>query len=141
MQKIRTRIANNRAQIILCRVEVLLAFLHPVETKRGGMIFEAVQTVHPSGLMRKRNFSKADERDLRAMGHQTRNQFARVSPDSAEGVSRHQYTHRTPEIRGLGATLGLPASSLGSRAMPREAFSCGGPPRALSKSASPQPAW
>src|SRR5882762_9914141 len=89
------------------------------------MIFEAVQTVHPCGLMRKWNLSKADERDLRPVGHQTRNQFARVSPDSAEGISRHQYTHRTPEIRGLGATLGLPASSLGSRAMPREEFSCG----------------
>src|SRR4030088_859468 len=105
------------------------------------MIFEAVQTVHPGGLMRKRNFSKADERDLRAMGHQTGNQFARVSPDSAEGVSRDQYAHRTPDIRGRGATLGLPASSLGSRAVPREEFSCGGPPRAPSNPASPQPAW
>src|SRR6266478_2224917 len=105
MQKIRTRVANNRAQIILRRVEVLLAFLHPVETKRGGMIFEAVQTVHPSGLMRKWNLSKADERDLRSVGHKTRNQFARVSPHSAERVSRHQYSHRTPEIRGLGAAL------------------------------------
>src|ERR1019366_8267726 len=120
MQKIRTRVANDRAQIILCRVEVLLTFLHPVETKRGGMIFEPVQPVHPSGLMRKWNFSKADERDLRPVGHQTRNQFAGVSPHSAERVSRHQYAHRTPGYRGLGTTLGLLASSLGSTAVPRE---------------------
>src|ERR1700674_4025383 len=105
------------------------------------MIFEAMQAVHPCGLMRKGNFSKADERDLRTVGHQTRNQFARVSPDSAEGVSRHQYAHRTPDIRGLGATLGLPASSLGSKAVPREEFSCGGPPIAPTQPATPQPAW
>src|SRR5271157_1682905 len=106
MQKIRTRVANHRAQIILSRVEVLHTFLHPVETKRGGMIFEAVEPVHPSGLMRKRNFSKADERDLRSVGYQARNQFARVRPNSAERVSRHQYAHRTPAESRAGKTLG-----------------------------------
>jgi hypothetical protein len=99
MQKIRTRVANHRAQIILSRVEVLDTFLHPVEAKRGGMIFETVQSVHPRGLMRERNFSKADERDLRAVGDQSRNQFARVRPNSTERVSRNQYAHRTP--RGI----------------------------------------
>src|ERR1700730_6676787 len=90
--------------------------------------------------MRKWNFSKADERDLRAVGHQTRNQFARVSPHSAERVSCHQYAHRTPEIRGLGAALGLPPPSLGSRALPREEFSCS-PQGRHRNPASPQPAW
>src|SRR5271166_469972 len=42
VEKIRTRVADNRAQIILRRVKVLLTFLHPVETKCGGIIFEAV---------------------------------------------------------------------------------------------------
>src|SRR5208282_4772872 len=125
MQKIRTSVTHDRAQIILRRMKVLLTFLHPVQTKRGGMIFEPVQTVHPGGLMRKGNFSKADERDLRSVGHQARNQFARVRPNSAERVSRDQYAHRTPGIRGLGATLGLPAYSLGSMGVPREEFSCG----------------
>src|SRR5271154_2328611 len=96
MQKIRTRVANNRTQVVLCGLEILLAFLHPVEPKRHRMILETVEAIHPGGLMRKRNFSKADECDLRAMGHQTRNQFARVRPHSAERVSRYQYTHRTP---------------------------------------------
>ena len=107
MQKIGTRVANDRAQIILGRVEVLLTFLHPVETKRGGMIFQPVQPIHPSGLMGKRNFSKADERNLRPVGHQTRNQFARVCPNSAESVGRNQYAHRTPGDRGLGIPSGL----------------------------------
>ena len=110
MQKIRTRVANDRAQIILRRVEILLAFLHPVEAKRGGMIFEPVQAIHPGGLMGKRNFSKADERDLRAVGYQARNQFARVRPHSAERVSRHQYAHRTPGVEGWEKTLGLIAT-------------------------------
>src|SRR5450755_2261795 len=102
MQKIGTRVANDGAEIILGSVKIVLAFLHPVETKRGGMIFEAVQPVHPGSLMRKWNIAEADERDLRALGHQTRNQFARVSPHSAERVSRHQYAHRTLGDRGLG---------------------------------------
>src|ERR1035438_4250801 len=64
MQKIGTRVANDGAQIILGRVEILLPFLHPVETKRGGMVFKPMQPIHPSGLMGKRNFSKADERTV-----------------------------------------------------------------------------
>ena len=87
------------------------------------MIFEAVQAVHPGSLMGKRNFSEADERDLGALGHQTRDQFARVRPHSAEGVSRYQYAHRTPGMRGLGATLFLLGSSLGARDAAREGFS------------------
>src|ERR1700676_2958762 len=98
MQKIRTRVANNRAQIILRRMEVLLAFLHPVEAKRCGMIFEAVQTVHPSGLMRKWNFSTSAKRDLRAVSHHSGTQFARVSTVSANGVCRLEHAHRSPEL-------------------------------------------
>src|SRR5208282_3021813 len=125
MQKIRTSFPHDRAQIILGRVEVLLAFLHPVQTKRGGMVFQPVQPVHPSGLMGKWNLSKTDERDLCPVGHQTRNQFARIRPYSAERVSRDQYAHRTPGFRGVGATLVLPVYSLGSTGVPREEFSCG----------------
>ena len=80
-------------------------------------------SVHPGSLMGKRNFSEADECDLGALGHQTRDQFARVRPHSAEGVSRYQYAHRTPGMRGLGATLFLLGSSLGARAAAREGFS------------------
>src|ERR1035441_8501374 len=69
MQKIRACIAHDRAQIFLRRVEVLFPFLHPVETKCSGMIFEAVKAVHPSGLMGKRNFAKAYERDLGTLSH------------------------------------------------------------------------
>src|ERR1019366_1501838 len=130
MQKIRTRVANDGAQIILGRVEVLLTFLHPVETKRGGMVFKSMQPIHPSGLMGKRNFSKADERNLRPMGHQTRNQFARVCPYSAESVGRNQYTHRTLGGSRAGNTLGPIASSLGARAVSREEFSWVLPPPA-----------
>src|SRR6266852_5166732 len=103
MQKIGTRVTNDLTEIILRCSKVVLAFLHPIETKRGGMIFEAVQTIHPGGLMGKRNFPKTDKRDLRSVGHQTRDQFTRVRPYSAECVSRNQYAHRTPGDRGLGS--------------------------------------
>jgi hypothetical protein len=53
-------------------VEVLLTFLHPVQAKRGGMIFEPMQRIHPGRLMWKGNFSKADERDLSPMSDQAR---------------------------------------------------------------------
>jgi hypothetical protein len=53
----------------LRRVKILFAFLHPVETKCRGMIFEAVKAVHPSCLMGKRNFTKAYERDLRTLSN------------------------------------------------------------------------
>src|SRR5208282_454253 len=133
MQKIGTRVANDGAQIILGRVEVLLPFLHPVETKRGGMVFKPMQPIHPGGLMGKRNFSKADERNLRPMGHQTRNQFARVCPNSAECVGRNQYTHRTLGGSRAGNTLGLLSSSLGERPCRGKSF--------LGHSASPSRPW
>jgi hypothetical protein len=100
MKKIRPSIANYSAQIFLRREKVLLSFLHPVEAKRGGMILEAMQAIHPSGLMGEWNFSEADERDLRSMSHEPGNQLARVSPHSAERVSRYQYAHRTPGNEG-----------------------------------------
>jgi hypothetical protein len=112
MQKIRTSVANDFAEIILGGVEILLAFLHPVEAKGCGMIFEAVQSIHPRGLMRKRNFAEADERDVCTVGHETGNQFARVRPNSAERVSRHQYAHGTPGDSRAGKTLGMLATSL-----------------------------
>jgi hypothetical protein len=61
---------------------------------------------------------------LRPVGHQTRNKFARIGPNSAERVSRNQYAHRTPGVRGLGATLGLLATSLVSTSTTRKEFSC-----------------
>src|ERR1700677_484386 len=123
MQKIRARVAHDRAQIILCCMEVLFTVLHPVETKRGGMILEAVQPIHPGSLMGKRNFYKAKERYLCPVRHQTRNQFARVSPYSAERVGRYQYAHRTPgESRAGILTLGLLGSSLESATIPRKEF-------------------
>src|ERR1700686_2857081 len=100
MKEIRPRIANYSAQIFLGREKVLLSFLQPAEGKRGGMIFEPMQAVHPSRLMRKWNFSEADERDLRSMRDEPGNQLARVRPHSAERVSRYQYAHRTPGIEG-----------------------------------------
>jgi hypothetical protein len=77
-------------------VKVLFAFLHPVETKRSGMILKSVESIHPSSLMRKGNFSEADEDDLATVSDQARNEFARVGPDSAERVSRDENAHRTP---------------------------------------------
>ena len=59
--------------------------------------------------MRKRNLSKADQRDLRPVGDQAGDKFARVRPHAAESVSRHQYAHRTPGYRRLGEPSGLPA--------------------------------
>src|SRR6266853_1211785 len=100
MKEIRPRIANYRAQIFLCREKVLLSFLHPVEAKRSGMIFQAMQAIHPSSLVGKRDLSEADERDLRSMSHEPGNELARISPHSAERVSRYQYAHRTPGIEG-----------------------------------------
>jgi hypothetical protein len=70
------------------------------------VIFEAVEAVHPSGLMRKRNFSKADECNLRAVGDQTGDEFARISPDSAERIGCYQYAHRTLGGSRAGKTLG-----------------------------------
>src|SRR6267154_5899516 len=100
MKEIRPRIADYRAQIFLRCEKVLLSFLHPVEAKRGRMIFQAMQAIHPSSLMGKGDLSEADECDLRSMSHKPGNELARIGPHSAERVSRYQYAHRTPGIEG-----------------------------------------
>ena len=60
MQEIWTRVAHDCAEIVLRCVEVLLAFLHPVKAKSGGIVLQPVQTIHPCGLMGKWNFPKTD---------------------------------------------------------------------------------
>ena len=106
MENVGTRIAHDLAQILLRRKKILLALLHPVEAKCGGMIFEPVQALHPCGLIGQRNLAEADEHYLRALRHEARNQFARVGPHAAERVRRNQYPHRTPAQTAQPPTAG-----------------------------------
>jgi hypothetical protein len=89
VQNIGTRVVDDLTQIFFGGVKILLAFLHPVEAKCGGMIFEAVQALHPGGLIGKRDFSKADERDLGALGYEAGDEFTCIRPNAAERVRGH----------------------------------------------------
>src|SRR6266404_2662711 len=96
MKEIGARVVDDRTEIILGCVEIVFAFLHPIEAECGGMIFQTVQALHPGGLVRQRDFPKADEDDLRALRYQAGNQLTSIGPDTTKRVSRDQNAHRTP---------------------------------------------
>ena len=62
---------------------VLLSFLHPVKPESGGTVLQSTQAIHPGGLMRKGNVTKADERDPDPASCQAGNQFTGIRPHAA----------------------------------------------------------
>src|SRR6267154_2905152 len=96
MKEIGARVVDDRTEIILGCVEIVFAFLHPIEAECGGMIFQPMQALHPGGLVRQRDFPEADEDDLRALRYQAGNQLTSIGPDTTKRVSRDQNAHRTP---------------------------------------------
>src|SRR5712671_6664972 len=96
MEEIGTRVVNDRTEIFLGGEEVLFTLLHPIEAEGGGMIFQPMQALHPSRLVRQRDFPEAHQYNLCALRNQAGNQLTSVGPDAAKGVGRDQNAHRTP---------------------------------------------
>src|SRR5580704_2627375 len=57
------------------------------------MVFQAVENVHPGGLIGQRNFAEADQRDSYTARHQPRDQLACIRPGARHGIRCDQNVH------------------------------------------------
>jgi hypothetical protein len=71
VQKVRLYIVDQANQVGGGIGEIVLAFLHPVQAKGSGMVFQAWQSFHPSGLFRQRDIAKAYEGDTHTAANES----------------------------------------------------------------------
>src|SRR5947208_15061851 len=76
-------------------LKIVLAFLHPVQTKSGWMVGKSMQPIHPRSLFRKRYLAEADQCDAQTTCDQSRHQFPCVGPVAVQRVGCDENVHTT----------------------------------------------
>jgi hypothetical protein len=63
MKQVGQNLANQVGEVLRRFGQIVGRVVHPLQAERGGAILEAVEKVHPCGLVGQGDFAEANERD------------------------------------------------------------------------------
>jgi hypothetical protein len=75
--------------------QIFFRFLHPFQMEGRGAIIEAVQMIHPGGLVRKRNLAETNQRDSHTASDESGHKLARVGPRPRKRIGSDENVHGT----------------------------------------------
>ena len=86
VKQVGANFANQAGKEIRGFVQVLRGLVHPLQAKSCGAIFQAVEKVHPRGLLGQGDLAEADQRDPDAARDQSGDQLTGVGPGAGHGI-------------------------------------------------------
>jgi hypothetical protein len=93
VNQVRVDFAHQVGKVLGGLGQVVWRVVHPLQAEGGGPILEAVEKIHPCGLVGQGNLAEGDQRDPDAARDQSRDQFAGVGPGAGHGIGRDQNVH------------------------------------------------